>query len=70
MITFQGPGPKLSGKKTMLEDRERLERMGVAVEPFLFDGGHEWSETFNQAVGAFLKRLARCLELPWRVGPE
>lgn len=46
-------------EKTMLEDRERLERMGVAVEPFLFDGGHEWSESFNQAVGAFLKRLAR-----------
>ena len=39
--------------------RERLERMGVAVEPFLFEGGHEWGEPFNQAVGAFLKRLAR-----------
>ena len=36
-----------------------FEGMDIEVEPFLYDGGHEWSEPFNQVVGAFLKRLAR-----------
>jgi len=34
-----------------------LRTRGVAVEEVVFEGGHEWSPAFQEAAGAFLRRL-------------
>jgi predicted esterase len=39
-------------------DLARLTEAGVPVETCVFDGGHEWSDTFYAAAGRFLRRLA------------
>lgn len=39
------------------EDLRRLAEAGVAVEPCVFDGGHEWSDAFYRAAGRFLDRI-------------
>jgi predicted esterase len=37
-------------------DRAALERIGVRVELCVFEGGHEWTETFRRAAGGVLRR--------------
>ena len=39
----------------MQADLDFLSSRGIAVETCVFDGGHEWAETFLQAAGAFLE---------------
>lgn len=38
-------------------DIEALARIGVRPEVCLFDGGHEWTDTFRDAAGRLLRRL-------------
>lgn len=38
-------------------DRAYLERRGIDVEVVLFDGGHEWTDTFREAASGLLRRL-------------
>jgi len=38
----------------MDRDVERLRGLGVEVQPFLYDGGHEWTDAFRAAAGRFL----------------
>jgi predicted esterase len=40
----------------MQADLLTLQDLGARVESCVFEGGHEWSETFLQAAGAFLAR--------------
>jgi predicted esterase len=35
-----------------------LEGLGSTVETCVFEGGHEWTDTFRRAVAAFLQRLS------------
>jgi predicted esterase len=42
---------------TWNRDVSRFQTTGVPTTPFAFDGGHEWSDGFSEAVGAFLHRL-------------
>jgi predicted esterase len=35
-----------------------LQAIGVAVRTVVFDGGHEWDDTFRNAAGEMLKRVA------------
>ena len=37
-------------------DRAALERIGVRVETCVFEGGHEWTDTFRHAAASFLRR--------------
>ena len=39
-------------------DVAALAKIGARVESCVFDGGHEWTDAFRSAAGAFLKRLA------------
>ncbi|MDE3154439.1 MAG: phospholipase [Acidobacteriota bacterium] len=41
----------------MEEDLTRLRAQRVAVEPVVFDGGHEWTGPFLDAAGRFLTRV-------------
>ena len=38
----------------MESDVERLRQAGVAVHPFDYAGGHEWTDEFRSAAGRFL----------------
>jgi len=40
-------------------DRAALARLGARVETCVFDGGHEWTDTFRTAASAFLRRVQR-----------
>jgi len=41
-------------ERKMETDLDFLSSRGIAVESCVFDGGHEWTETFLQAAGRFL----------------
>jgi predicted esterase len=43
----------------MEHDVELLRRKGVDVRPFIFHGGHEWTEEFRAAAGRFLAEVRR-----------
>lgn len=45
-------------EQKMTADLQTLERVGVPVQPFVFDGGHEWSTPFFTAAGRFLADVA------------
>ena len=40
-------------------DRAVLARLGVHVDACVFDGGHEWTDTFRHAAADFLRRTLR-----------
>ena len=40
-------------------DVAALRSVGAAVEPLVFDGGHEWTDDFRTAAGRFLAALTR-----------
>lgn len=42
---------------TLQADLERLDRLASRVETCVFDGGHEWTDAFLAAAGAFLKQV-------------
>ena len=45
------------------QDIDLLRQRNVQVEPFTFDGGHEWTDAFADAAGRFLARIregSRC----------
>jgi predicted esterase len=44
-------------EEKMAADLDRLNRMGIRVETCVFDGGHEWTDDFAAAAGAFLGRM-------------
>ena len=41
----------------MTADVARLKRLARGVETCVFEGGHEWTDAFTTAVGAFLERV-------------
>jgi predicted esterase len=41
----------------MAHDVEALRAKGVTVRPFVYPGGHEWTDEFRQAVGEFLEEV-------------
>jgi predicted esterase len=43
----------------MDHDVELLRGKGVDLHPFIFDGGHEWTDAFRAAVGRFLLDIRR-----------
>jgi predicted esterase len=43
----------------MEHDVELLRGKGVDVRPFIFEGGHEWTDPFRAAAGRFLLDIAR-----------
>ncbi len=45
------------GPAQMDRDLAVLRRQGVAVEPFTFSGGHEWTAAFREKAAAFLARV-------------
>ncbi len=53
-----GTEDQLYTPEAMKRDLETLDRMGVEVEPCVFDGGHVWSPEFYRAAGSFLARVA------------
>jgi hypothetical protein len=46
-------------KEKMAFDVTRLNELAESVETCVFDGGHEWTDTFAAAAGGFLTRLRR-----------
>ena len=42
--------------ETLARDVQRLREAGVDVQPFEFDGGHDWCAAFNRAAASFLER--------------
>jgi predicted esterase len=47
----------------LVHDLALLRERGVPVEPFLFDGGHRWTDAFADAASRFLARIregSRC----------
>jgi predicted esterase len=46
---------RLAGEVSFLESRQ------VPHEALVFEGGHEWTDTFREAAGAWLERLAECV---------
>jgi predicted esterase len=43
----------------MEHDAELLRGKGVDLHPFIFDGGHEWTDAFRAAAGRFLLDIRR-----------
>lgn len=43
----------------MEHDVELLTQKGVDIRPFIFDGGHEWTDAFRAAAGRFLEEIRR-----------
>ncbi len=43
----------------MESDVELLRRKGVEIQPFIFDGGHEWTDPFRAAVARYLTDIRR-----------
>jgi len=50
-----------TGEK-MAADETRLKDLGASCQTCVFEGGHEWTETFTVEAGGFLARLRRA---PW-----
>ncbi len=53
-----GTEDQLYTPEAMEKDLATLSRMGVEVEPCVFDGGHVWSPEFYRAAGDFLAGVA------------
>ena len=47
-------------EEKMAADLDRLAAVAASVETCVFDGGHEWTDAFASAAGAFLNRIQRC----------
>jgi predicted esterase len=54
VLVGRGRSEEWYGEETMARDVERLRAQGVQVRPFLFDGGHEWTDAFRAAAGELL----------------
>ena len=44
-------------EEKMAADLDRLAHVAASVETCVFDGGHEWTDTFASTAGAFLNRI-------------
>ena len=53
-----GTRDELYTPEAMEKDLETLARLGIEVEPCVFDGGHVWSPEFYRAAEGFLARIA------------
>jgi predicted esterase len=53
-------------EEKMAADAARLKELASHVETCVFTGGHEWTDAFAEAAGAFLTRLRNA---PWFVQP-
>ena len=58
VLLGRGTGDEWYTAEKMERDLEALGRMGVEVEPCVFDGGHVWSPEFYRAAEGFLGRIA------------
>ncbi len=58
VLLGRGRGDTWYDEAKMAADLERLEVAGVPAAACVFDGGHEWTPAFYQAVGDFLAGLA------------
>jgi predicted esterase len=41
------------------KDVTALHARGVALEPLVYDGAHEWNATVSDAIGEFLSKISR-----------
>jgi predicted esterase len=59
-LTLLGRGARDSWytEEKLDADLKFLHSVKAAVHPFVFDGGHEWTEAFREAAGEFLRSLA------------
>lgn len=57
VLIGRGTRDQWYAKEKMEGDLRTLSALGVAAEPVVFEGGHEWSEEFLAAAGAFLRRV-------------
>lgn len=58
VLLVRGTGDTWYTQAKMDTDLEVLARLGIEVEPVVFEGGHEWSQELLAAVGRFLRGLA------------
>lgn len=54
ILIGRGTGDTWYTGEKMSADLALLESAGARVEPLVFDGGHEWTDAFREAVGRFL----------------
>ncbi len=54
VLVGRGRTEQWYGEGKMAADVARLRGVGVDVHPFLYDGGHEWTDAFRAAAGEFL----------------
>jgi predicted esterase len=52
----RGTGDPWYTEDKLADDLETLRALGVSVEDYVFDGGHEWSPQFLERAGSFLER--------------
>jgi predicted esterase len=54
VLVARGDGEEWYTPEKMESDLERLRAAGVEVRPLRYTGGHEWTDEFRAAAGAFL----------------
>lgn len=59
VLIGQGDRDEWYDASKLAVDRARLEAAGVAVEPCVFAGGHEWGGAFLERAGGYLARAAQ-----------
>ncbi len=57
VLIGRGRGDAWYTEDKMAADLDRLAPLAARVETCVFDGGHEWTDAFAAAAGAFLNRI-------------
>ncbi|MGE5357614.1 MAG: alpha/beta hydrolase [Bacteroidales bacterium] len=57
VLIGRGTGDTWYTQQKLAADVADLRAAGVQLETLVYDGGHEWTDTFRQAAGAFLRQL-------------